>query len=304
MTAVSKWVSRGISLIKGAMSCKKIRRTKKADESPLSTSFIRRNTIRTLSVCVVVSLIVGIFLFFYQQNDSQRWKAPVLRVVTDYNSIDYFLTSDTVMGFQYELVERLCRENGWIAEWIVENSLQKSLDALAEGKVDLIARSLPVTIETKEKVSFTIPILHFRQVLVQRTEEANNGEKPIRNQLQLAGKVVYVPEGSPNIMRLRNLSKEIADTIIIRQLPHYETEQLMFMVAHGDIDYIVCDEEIARKNLSQMPQLDIHTAISFNQLQAWALRPSDTLLLHHIDSFLVRYMKTEEYKSLITSYFK
>ncbi|MBP5307227.1 MAG: transporter substrate-binding domain-containing protein [Paludibacteraceae bacterium] len=260
--------------------------------------------IRFLSICVIVTLIAGVFIFFYHREESQVWNPPVLRVITDYNSIDYFLSSDTVMGFQYELVERLCREKGWKAEWMVENSLQRSLEALANGEVDLIARSLPVTIETKEKVAFTIPILHFRQVLVQRSEETNNGKKPIRNQLQLAGKTVYVPEGSPNIMRLRNLSKEIADTIIIRQLPHYETEQLMFMVAHGDIDYVVCDEEIARKNIVQLPQLDINTAISFNQMQAWALRPSDTTLLHNIDSFLVRYIKSDEYKRLTSSYFR
>ena len=237
--------------------------------------------IRFLSICVIMTLIAGVFIFFYHREESQVWNPPVLRVITDYNSIDYFLSSDTVMGFQYELVERLCREKGWKAEWMVENSLQRSL-----------------------KVAFTIPILHFRQVLVQRSEETNNGKKPIRNQLQLAGKTVYVPEGSPNIMRLRNLSKEIADTIIIRQFPHYETEQLMFMVAHGDIDYVVCDEEIARKNIVQLPQLDINTAISFNQMQAWALRPSDTTLLHNIDSFLVRYIKSDEYKRLTSSYFR
>ena len=37
------------------------------------------------------------------------------------------------------------------------------------------------------------------------------------------------------------------------------------MVAHGDIDYAVCDESIARAAADSIPQIDINTAISFTQ---------------------------------------
>ena len=33
------------------------------------------------------------------------------------------------------------------------------------------------------------------------------------------------------------------------------------MVAHGDIDYTVCDESIAQASINDFPQLDIKTAI-------------------------------------------
>ena len=33
------------------------------------------------------------------------------------------------------------------------------------------------------------------------------------------------------------------------------------LVAHGDIDYAVCDEAIARSAADSLPQIDINTAI-------------------------------------------
>ena len=36
------------------------------------------------------------------------------------------------------------------------------------------------------------------------------------------------------------------------------------MVAHGDIDYAVCDESIARAAADSIPQIDINTAMYSN----------------------------------------
>jgi hypothetical protein len=61
----------------------------------------------------------------------------------------------------------------------------------------------------KENYLFTDPIVLNKQVLVQRTEEANQGIKPIRNQLDLAQRRLYVPKDSPAKLRIENLSHEM-----------------------------------------------------------------------------------------------
>ena len=68
----------------------------------------------------------------------------------------------------------------------------------------------------------------------------------VRSQLDLAGKTLNVVKGSPSILRIRNLGNEIGDTIYINEIEKYGSEQLIALVAHGDIDYAVCDEAIAR----------------------------------------------------------
>ncbi len=73
-------------------------------------------------------------------------------------------------------------------------TLDKSFDLLNQQTVDIIARNIPITTEVKEHYLFTDPIILNRQVLVQRTAEANQGIKPIRNQLHLGKKELYLPE--------------------------------------------------------------------------------------------------------------
>ena len=72
-------------------------------------------------------------------------------------------------------------------------SLAESFDMLEENNCDAVARNIPITSEIKEKYLFTEPIVLDKQVLIQRTEAANNGLKPIRNQLDLAGKT-HIPK--------------------------------------------------------------------------------------------------------------
>ena len=92
----------------------------------------------------------------------------------------------------------------------------------------------------------TSPIVLNRQVLVQRKTDSPDDSLFIKSQLDLAGKTLNVVEGSPSILRIRNLGNEIGDTIYIKEVEKYGSEQLIALVAHGDIDYAVCEESIAR----------------------------------------------------------
>ena len=56
------------------------------------------------------------------------------------------------------------------------------------------------------------------------------------------------------------------------------------MVAHGDIDYAVCDESIARAAADSIPQIDINTAISFTQFYSWAVRKQSPALLDSLNT--------------------
>lgn len=205
--------------------------------------------------------------------DYQEIKAEgILRIVTEYNNIGYYVTGDTIQGFQYELSKAIADLAGLEVESHLDMNLENSLNLLNQNKYDIVARNIPVTTEMRDEYLFTDPIVLNKQVLIQRTATANNNISPIRNQLQLANKTLYIPQNSPSRIRLENLQHEIGDTIIIREDPLYSSEQLIIMVAKGDIDYAVCDKKIAENSLKQFPQIDIETDISFTQLQSWAVR--------------------------------
>ncbi|MGQ1784971.1 MULTISPECIES: transporter substrate-binding domain-containing protein [unclassified Saccharicrinis] len=234
-----------------------------------------------------------------------------LKVATDYNSTNYFIYKGKPMGYQLELLEEFCNNLGIKLEVKVSNDVHDNIGHLKSGKIDLIAQNLTVTRERSKVIQFTEPHTYSRQVLVQRKHEKTNSvqrksrfNELIRNQLDLAGKTIYVQKGSSYVTRLRHLSDEIGDSINIVEIPDYEAEQLIGLVAEGEISYTICDENLAKVNLNYYKNIDVETAISFPQKMAWGVRKSSPDLLHVINNWLVRFRKTTKYRLIYKKYFE
>ena len=226
-----------------------------------------------------------------------------MNVVTDYNTIGYFISGDTVQGFQYELINALKKEWGIDINIFLENNLQDNLNGLLEGRYDIVARSIPVNSELKGNFSFTEPLILNKLVLVQRKSQYNDSIQPLRQHLDLAKKTIHVAYGSPSILSLNNHSHEIGDTIFVVQNTTYEAEQLGMMVASGEIEYTVCDEKVALQLSEDLPEIDIETDISFTQIESWAIRKDSPILLDSVNSWLSQFKETPEFKDLIAKYY-
>lgn len=210
----------------------------------------------------------------------------VLRIAIEYNSNSYHVSGDTLAGEDYDLCKLIEKKSGLKVEIYPEMNLNNSLDGLKERRIDVVARNIPITSVGKEEFRFTNPINRSRLVLVQRTMEANGGKEPIRNQLDLGGKNIYIQQGSAARLRIENLSVEMADSIFIKEEPLYGEEQLIIKVAKGEIDYAICEEKIAQKLVKLYPEIDILTAVGFTQLRGWAVRPESTILLDSLNAWL------------------
>ena len=269
----------------------------------------RRNLYLFLLIIVVGTMI----LLRYISKDSDILLLPrdykeimasgELNVVTDYNSIGYFVSGDTARGFQLEMIKALEKAWGVKVNLFLENSLDENLEGLLEQRYDLVARNIPVNIQLKDTFAFTDPLTLNKQVLVQRKALFNDSIEPIRQQLDLAKKTIHVPGESPAMLRLNNLSHEIGDTIYVVEDPTYETEQLVMMVAAGDIDFTVCDEKVALRLAESLPEIDIETDISFTQLESWAVRRDSPQLLDSLNSWLDRFKETTTFKKIFEKYY-
>ena len=233
-----------------------------------------------------------------------------LLAITDYNSTNYFIYRGQPMGYQYELLQDLADHLDIELELVVSNNLEETFNCLMMGDCDLIAYNLTVTGERKKQFSFTVPHSQTRQVLVQRKpegwEKMSSNEldrKLIRNLIELGGKQVYVQHHSAYIERLRNLSGEIGDSIHIVDMPD-EAEMLILQVAIGEIDYTVCDENVALVNQTYFPNLDVLTAVSFPQNLAWAVNSNANDLRDEINEWLTEYRKTARYYVIYNKYYK
>ena len=234
-----------------------------------------------------------------------------LIAIMDYNSTDYFIYRGEPMGFQYEKLKMFSNYLGVDLEIRVAKSLDMAFHELELGEADVIAMGLTVTKERSEFMDFTEPILQTRQMLVQRKPE--NWRKMrsfeeidgnlIRNPLQLAGKTVYVQDGSAYVERLQNLSEEIGSPIIVTEDPVLEVEQLIDAVAKGDIEYTICDEHLANFYERVYPDLDIKTAVSFPQNLAWAVRQDSDSLKSVMNTWLKEFNSTATAKFLVDKYY-
>ncbi len=229
----------------------------------------------------------------------------IIRVAMEYNSISFHVEGDTVSGFHYELIEAFARDHGMQAAILPEMSFDKQLAGLADGTFDVIANGIPTTSELKDSLALTIPIILSKQVLVQRAlQEDGDSSLFIKSRLNLAGKTLHVVKGSPSILRIHNLADEIGDTICIQEVEKYGDEQLISMVAHGDLDYAVCDESIARSAADSLPQIDVDTAISFTQFYSWGVSKQSPALLDSLNTWLETFKKGKEYKKIYKKYYK
>ncbi len=238
-------------------------------------------------------------------------KRGKLIALTDYNSTSYFIYRGTPMGYQYELLQHLAKYLNLELEIMVSNSLDDAFTKLTESKCDLLAINLNITNERKDIFSFTEPIGQTRQILVQKKPENwrtmskyNLDKHMVRNQIDLGGKTVHIVKHSAFYSRLVSLQNEIGDSINIEELENYETEQLITLVNKGEIDFTVADENVAKLNQTYYPDIDVKTAISFPQNQAWAINKNSDLLLAEVNKWIHTMQGSALHAVIYNKYFK
>ena len=265
------------------------------------------------TVCILI-IFLGFILYnsekddrttahFYPRTYAEIKESGVLRAVTDFNSISYYITDDTIQGFDYELLHVFARNKQLKLELVPEISFEKRLEGIITGKYDILAAGTVITSNFRDSLLFTHPLLLSKQVLVQRKKTDDNDSCYIDNQLKLAKKTIYTSKNSPAILRINNLMDEIGDTIYIQEIEHYGPEQLIAMVAEKDIDYAVCDQNIAEASTKDFPNIDIHTDIGFNQFYAWGVNKTSSSLLDSLNCWLDMYKTGREYETLYKKYF-
>ena len=169
-----------------------------------------------------------------------------IRAVTNVNQTSYFIYKGEPMGFHFELLKKFADHLELELELVTSNDIDEALGYLQSGSVDLVAIGLSVSADRKEMMQFTEPLIQTTQVLVQRKPDGWTrmtadavSDNLIRNQLDLAGKTVYVQKGSSYAQRLYNLERESGMDIGVIEVP-YDAEELARQVARGEIEYTVC----------------------------------------------------------------
>ena len=233
-----------------------------------------------------------------------------ITAVTNINQTSYFIYKGEPMGFHFELLKKFADHLELELEIITSNDIDEALEYIRTGEADLVAIGLSISADRKEQMRFTEPIMQTTEVLVQRKPNgwgrmtaAATESKLVRNQLDLAGKTVYVQKGSSYAQRLYSLERESGMDIGVIEVP-YDAEELARQVARGEIEYTVCDDYMSNIIGSLYPDLDLSTPVSFPQNIAWSVRKDGTnALLDKLNSWITGFKTTREYARLERKYF-
>lgn len=251
---------------------------------------------------------VVILMFMLRQCSSSRSAGgdaeataggDTLNVAIDYSPMSMYMIDDTVGGFNHDLLRALAADNNLKIKFYPVTSLERAISMLDSGICDILVADLP-SVSDYKRFLFTEPTFLDRSVLVQRRDSAGN--KPVAGVLQLAGKRVRIVAGAPVKSRIYNLGREIGDTIFVDEDSVYSAEQLVMLVATGDIPLAVVNEGVAGYVSSSTPAIDISTNISFSQFQSWMISPDRAELKDSINSMLSRFKETEAYSTLLERY--
>ncbi len=92
---------------------------------------------------------------------------------------------------------------------------------------------------------------------------------------------------------LNSLAEEIGERITVIEVP-FESETLIQLVDDGEIDFAVCDENIAVVNSTYYPDIDVKTPVSFDQDIAWGIRRTHSAQLQkELDQWISNFKKTQ-----------
>jgi len=235
-----------------------------------------------------------------------------LIALVDNSTTSYFIYRGQPLGFEYELLNWFAEENNLELEIVLVDDLDSVFNQIKKGHGDIIAANLTITKQRQELVNFTEPHLSTRQVLVQKLPENywqftadQISSKLIRDPIDLANKNVWVRRNSSFYERLKSLSDEIGNEIDITEADgKLQTEDLIRLVAQGEIDYTIADENVAKTNKKYYPNIDIETAVSFSQNIAWAINKRATNLQTVLNTWITEKKKTNDYHTIYLKYFK
>lgn len=239
-------------------------------------------------------------------------KRGYITAIMDNSSTGLFLYKGRPMGYEYELLSIFADSIGVELRFDITPDIEEAFQKLNRGEGDIMAYNLTVTKERRKRIAFTDYHNIVRQVLIQR--KPDNWRKMklhiieqslIRTPLELIGKEIHVRKSSAYVSRLQNLADEIGGDIHIKEEEaDVETETIIKMVANGDIDYSVADEDIALVNARYYPILDIKTPVSLPQQTAWGVRKSSDSLRTTLNYWIHEMKKKNEYYAIYDKYFR
>lgn len=222
-----------------------------------------------------------------------------LIVLTRNSPTTYFEGPHGQTGLEYELASRFAQFLGVQLHMVVPDSFDLIIPSLTRGEAHLAAAGLTVTPERQQQVRFGPVYQEITQQLVYRL---GNDQRP-QELHDMQGQTVEVIAGSSHTERLRQLSMDHT-YLNWKELREIETEELLYQVWQGKVDYTIADSNEVAINQRFFPELRVAFEISEPEHLAWAFaKNGDDSLYHAAKHFFNKLKDNGELTQLMDRYY-
>ena len=257
-----------------------------------------------LLACLVCVGVLAAVCAFIEQNKvaapddalSRILKRKTIRLITDNNANTYYLYRGQAMGFEYELASAFADFLNVKLE-VVTPGWNSMIPFLETDKGDFIGAALTITSQRRKQLFFSQPYMEVQQTLVY-----HKSTKPVACLGDLNGKTIHVRRYTAYHERLKELKAQGID-LTIKVLDNVPTEEMIHMVAMGEIDYTVADSNIARLNRRYYPDIVVGIPLQGVEFIGWAVKPGDIRLMKKIEHFFFHINKTGFFAQAVARYY-
>ncbi len=251
---------------------------------------------------MLVSAAAGFFILSSCSQEAtllqQVQQEGELRVITLNGPTTFYQGPEGPAGFEYELIRRFTDFIGVKPRFIIPQSFNEIIPAVAQGQVHLAAVGLTITEARKQRIRFSRPY----QTITSQVVYLSGTEKP-RKPEDLLNRKIAVISGSSHEELLSRLKKKLPDLQWISK-QNTVMEILMQQVLDEKIDFIIGDSNEIAINRRYFPKIRIAFDISPPQQLAWALPHSqDNSLYNKTQEFFEQIKKSGELEQLLERYY-
>jgi membrane-bound lytic murein transglycosylase F len=181
------------------------------------------------------------------------------------------------------------------------------LDSMQAGAADIAASDQNGTILDKTNLAYSVPLLKSDLRLIQKSAaKADNAtESSVFDTTRINGKKVVIPKNAAIKKALIAYAKKHhLRFTIIQAAAHLSQEDLIQMVAQGEIDYTISDGIIAEQMSSSFKNIDCHTSIADSYQVSWVVNKQSLGLSDMFDAWVAKKGRSLEFNVILNKYTK
>jgi len=217
--------------------------------------------------------------------------SDTISVCLFYHAADYFVYQGSVIGFQYDILKQLEKDFQRPVDITIEADPDKMFLTALANQYDIVCFDFDETNYAPFYVAVSEPIAYTYPVLIMRKKDPAYDSLPhiVNTSAKYYNKLDFSQLKNPTTWKTQHN-------------PDLAIEDLMDMLVDKQIDYAVCNYNVAITLMPFYTQLTIGPRIGDNFPRKWILNTHNERLNDSINHWLSNFKETNKYQSLCEKY--